>query len=219
MKCKNIECEKETNGKNLYCSLTCRNVFVNKYLRNYDKYSSTCKRKRDEKEIEYLKNPKICPSCGEIIAYDIRYNTYCNSSCQASITNKNRKCTWRDSIRKSVCEYLIKNGIKKEGQIGLYEKECLNCKLTFLHKRNEMKYCSKSCTKEYRRRHMDEYQKYKQDCLFKFNLADYPEHFDFSLIEKYGWYSPTNKKNNWKELVEIICYRLEKDLNWELILN
>ena len=43
---------------------------------------------------------------------------------------------------------------------------------------------------------MDEYQKYKQDCLFKFNLADYPEHFDFSLIEKYGWYSPTNKKNN-----------------------
>lgn len=196
MKCKNVECEKETNDKNLYCSLTCRNVFVNKYLRNYDKYSNTCKQKKDEKEIEYFKNPKICPSCNKIIAYDVRYNTYCNSSCQASITNAKREYTWSDSIKKSIHKYLIENGIKKEGQIGVYEKECLNCKTTFLHKRNEMKYCSPNCTKEYRRRHMDEYQKYKQDCLFKFNLADYPNYFDFSLIEKYGWYSPTNKKNN-----------------------
>ena len=31
---------------------------------------------------------------------------------------------------------------------------------------------------------------------FNFNLASYPEEFDFSLIEKVGWYSPTNKKNN-----------------------
>lgn len=27
-------------------------------------------------------------------------------------------------------------------------------------------------------------------------MADYAEEFDFSLVEKYGWYSPSNKKNN-----------------------
>ena len=43
---------------------------------------------------------------------------------------------------------------------------------------------------------MDEYQKYRLDSNFNFNLSDYPDEFDFSLIEKYGWYSPTNKKNN-----------------------
>ena len=37
---------------------------------------------------------------------------------------------------------------------------------------------------------------YRADCAFKFNLADYPEEFDFVLIETYGWYKPKNKGNN-----------------------
>ena len=45
MKCKNIECQNETTGKRVYCSLTCRNIFVNKYLRNYDKVSDNFKQK------------------------------------------------------------------------------------------------------------------------------------------------------------------------------
>jgi hypothetical protein len=114
----------------------------------------------------------------------------------ATYTNKNKVVTWNDNIRKGVCEYLIKNGIRKEGQIGLYEKICLNCEKEFLHKRNEHKYCSTECKKIFKRKDIDKYQAYRRDCLFKFNLADYPEHFEFSLIEKYGWYSPTNKKNN-----------------------
>jgi hypothetical protein len=71
MKCKNIECENETKGKNIYCSLSCRNIYVNKYLRNYDKYSDTIKEKNNLKEIEYLKSPKTC-KCGEIIPFSIR---------------------------------------------------------------------------------------------------------------------------------------------------
>ena len=43
---------------------------------------------------------------------------------------------------------------------------------------------------------MEEYQKYRLDCNFKFNLSDYKDEFDFSLVEKYGWYSPTNKNDN-----------------------
>ena len=43
---------------------------------------------------------------------------------------------------------------------------------------------------------MDLFKSYKCDTHFKFNLKDYPDEFDFSLIEVYGWYSPSNKKNN-----------------------
>jgi Rps23 Pro-64 3,4-dihydroxylase Tpa1-like proline 4-hydroxylase len=43
---------------------------------------------------------------------------------------------------------------------------------------------------------MTEFKIYKAETNFKFNLSDYPDMFDFSLIEKYGWYSPSNKKNN-----------------------
>ena len=196
MKCKNIDCDKKTKGKNKYCSLTCRNIFVNKYLRNYDKYSNTFKEKKKIKEEEYLKFPKKCLFCSKDLPYDIRHNQYCNSSCSASMTNGKRNYTWGNKIKKSIHKYLIENGIKKEGQIGIYEKECVGCKKIFFHKRNESKYCSNECRRAYKRKNMDEYQKYKQDCLFKFNLSDYPDYFDFSLIEKYGWYSPTNKKNN-----------------------
>jgi hypothetical protein len=38
--------------------------------------------------------------------------------------------------------------------------------------------------------------RYRQLCEFKFNLSDFPTEYDFSLIKKYGWYSPVNKKNN-----------------------
>ncbi len=35
-KCKNIECEKLIDDKRMYCSLKCRNIYVNKNLRNYE---------------------------------------------------------------------------------------------------------------------------------------------------------------------------------------
>lgn len=38
--------------------------------------------------------------------------------------------------------------------------------------------------------------RYRQLCEFKFSLNDYPDKFDFELIEKYGWYSASNRSNN-----------------------
>ncbi len=40
------------------------------------------------------------------------------------------------------------------------------------------------------------YKHYRVDCNFIFHLSDYPNEFDFNLIKKHGWYSPSNKKNN-----------------------
>ena len=65
MKCKNIECENETIGKRVYCSLTCRNVFVNKYLRNYDKVSDTFKqKKKNEKKQNIDKLQELAKKIG-----------------------------------------------------------------------------------------------------------------------------------------------------------
>jgi hypothetical protein len=196
MKCKNIECDNETTGKRIYCSLSCRNIFVNKYLRSYNKVSNTFKQKKKEKEEQYLLDPKICKECGKIITFEFKDNTYCNSSCMASYTNRLKNVTWGDNIRKGVCNYLIKSGIKKEGEIGKYNLVCKGCGIKFQNKRSEIKYCSSECRKSHRRKNMDEYQKYRLDTNFNFNLSDYKDEFDFSLIEKYGWYSPSNKNNN-----------------------
>ena len=37
---------------------------------------------------------------------------------------------------------------------------------------------------------------YRAKCAFRFNLKDYPDEFDFSLIENHGWYRPLNRGNN-----------------------
>ena len=138
MKCKNIECENETKGKNIYCSLSCRNIYVNKYLRNYDKYSDTIKEKNNLKEIEYLKSPKTC-KCGEIIPFSKRTNKYCNHSCVAKFTNSEKDYSLRkDNIRKGIHNYLIDNGIKTEIEIG--NKKCKGCNNLF--KRSNKVFCS-----------------------------------------------------------------------------
>lgn len=196
MKCKNIECENETKGKNVYCCLSCRNIYVNKYLRNYDKYSNTIKEKNNLKEIEYLKSPNIC-KCGETIPYIKKRNKYCNNSCKAKFTNNNKDYSlFAYKIKEGVHKYLIDNNIKEKGKIGKCEVICKRCENIFIANRYDVKFCSSDCRTSYRRKDMDAFKIYKSDTNFKFNLADYPDEFDFSLIEKYGWYSPTNKKNN-----------------------
>src|SRR5574343_131984 len=43
---------------------------------------------------------------------------------------------------------------------------------------------------------LDDYTRYKNDCIFRFSLNDYPTKFDFDLIKKYGWYKAKNRGNN-----------------------
>jgi hypothetical protein len=188
MNCKNTECQNETKGKNIYCSRSCRNQYVNKYMRDYTKCSNTFKNNKEEKERKYLENPKYCKECEEIIPFEKKRNLFCSNSCSTKYTNKNRKVTWGNKISESLQKYFdAENNTKQNSKV------CLNCSNQF-HK-NKL-FCSIDCKRTYERNNMDSFKGYRLDCNFNFNLADYPEEFDFNLIEQYGWYSPSNKKNN-----------------------
>jgi hypothetical protein len=197
MKCKNIECENETKNNNVYCSTSCRSVYVNKYLRDYKKVSETFKNKRIDKEKEYYTNPKKCKECNLVIDYDKKLNTFCSNSCSTTYTNKRREHTWGDNIRKGISEYLVREGIVENLEsVGKYKKICKGCGKNFITSSYNLKYCEQECKKEYRRKNMSEYQKYKLDTHFKFSLNEYPKEFDFELVKEHGWYSPSNKNNN-----------------------
>jgi hypothetical protein len=190
MLCKNESCEKETNGSNVYCSSSCRNVYINKNTIDYNKVSKslikTLGRIKDDKINEYKKNPKICKFCKKEIDYERRKNNMCSVSC----SNKNRKgCTYTfseeglNSIRKAIFE---RYPAKKE-------KHCKMCNILIINK-NKV-YCSFQCRVKKLSENTDSYRRYKSSCNFNFELNAYPKYFDFSLIEKYGWYRPTNWKN------------------------
>jgi hypothetical protein len=202
-KCKNIECYNNTEDKKIYCSLSCRNYYVNKYIRNYSDVSKTLHNKGKK---EYFLNPKICPKCKNKISYKKRRNTFCSKNCAFSDNNINRNGLKYNiteeglkNLRKSACENL--NGVDyKLSEIARlkYEKSpknCLNCLEPLdYNNRNKRKFCSDICRRKYGRKDRDAYLNYKEDTKFKFNLADYPSEFDFSLIEKHGWYAPSNSR-------------------------
>ena len=155
------------------------------------KSKNILQQKSKEKRKKYLKNPKHCKECGTIIPFEKRLdNSFCNGSCSASYTNRGRVVTWGDKIRTT-----LRNKIKHQKKNTKQEnkKICLNCSKSF--SKNKF-FCSLNCKREYERNNMNSLKRYRMDCKFNFNLADYKEEFDFSLVEQYGWYSPSNKKNN-----------------------
>lgn len=221
MKCKNIECENETRNKNVYCSLTCRNIYVNKYLRNYDKVSDYYKDQRKNKEKEYYEQPKKCKKCDKVIEYDNRRNNFCNKSCSASFNNNGRTQSkkTKDKISNSVSKYIGENGLfgclgnKYECNKGkkrkiIEGKLCKNCNNMFYNINHF--YCNQECRKEYRRKNLTEFQKYKLDCAFKFGIKDYPNEFNFDLIKEHGWYKPKNRGDNLTGVSRDHIYSIKK---------
>lgn len=175
-KCKNIECTNETKKGRVYCSLTCRNVYVNKHLRDYTKNGKSL-----SGESNYTKNPKKCNYCGEDLPYNKRRNSYCNSSCAAKISNLGR--VHSEETKNKISLKNTSNEIKTI--------KCKNCDKSIPINDRKL-YCSSECRKTYKRKNIEEYRQYHLDCKFKFNLSDYNEEFNFRLIEEYGWYAPSN---------------------------
>jgi len=196
MNCKNIDCNNEVIGKKLNCSLSCRNYYVNKYLRDYSKNIEGVKNSYKEKYI-----PKKCKleECNNDIPYEYRENLYCSKDCSKKVININRKGLKYNITEESLIKYRQSASINFKHTNNNYDenpKECKFCqgKISFENRRR--KFCSDICQKEFKRKDKDVLQCYRTDCNFKFSLNDYPDEFDFTLIEKYGWYSPSNKKNN-----------------------
>lgn len=180
-KCKNDDCCNTINENRTYCSLKCRNVFVNMYIRDYEKNKNSLHNRVFK---IYDENPKHCsnPDCMKALTYEKRRNTFCSNSCSAHHTNSQREYTWGDKISNTI---KLKHIPK--------EKFCPNCENKFNGKN---KFCSIDCGKKFKCRNQSEYLTYKIKCNFNFNLSDFPDEFDFSLVREYGWYSPANKKNN-----------------------
>ena len=176
-KCKNIECNNETVNNRVYCSLTCRNVYVNKHLRDYNKNGISL-----SKEKLYYENPKKCLKCDDIIPYDKRGNKFCGHSCSASVTNKIRIIDEDKKIESN------NRRIEKLKKI----RHCMRCGLVEV--KSGVKYCSKKCRFGTKKNNANEYRQYQLDCRFNFDMKKYSEEFDFRLVETHGWYSATNSK-------------------------
>jgi len=200
-KCKN--CNEEIKNGNIYCSYKCRNIYVNKNIRDYSKLVVNNKKKKEEKIKNYYKKPKKCKECDNIINYNKKRNSFCCGSCSTSYTNKNRKKVKHilsdegyNNIKKSN-RFVIKEKYKKE-KIEYYsnKKRCPNCNKIIAFNKRVNNFCDRSCKNNYFNKLKTDIQIYREKCQFKFNVSDYKNEFNFKLVEKYGWYKAKNRGDN-----------------------
>ena len=120
-----------------------------------------------------------------------------------------RSCANSHSVsaahRKKVSEALTGRVYVQPTEVNTH---CLACGKNFTYTKTnasrEKRFCSRTCGTLWGRRALIEKTRaqrpalinYRADCAFAFNLKDYPEEFDFSLVEQHGWYSAANRGNN-----------------------
>jgi len=188
MACKAPACNNVVSGKRVYCSPSCRTRTTNLLYKDYKKSGDTL---RNKKKSEYSK--KYCLECSKELSYELRENKYCNHSCSARHTNSRRKHSddTRQKIAASVTEYA-----KTINRVLRTPRNCLVCSTGTKNK----VYCSNSCAILDRTAKANasktEREIYKAACKFTFGIRDYPDKFDTTLVEQYGWYSAKNRGNN-----------------------
>lgn len=138
---------------------------------------------------------KQCPKCGKLHE---KPGTFCSRSCANARGPRTEE--FKEAVRKKLLgrkqtpRYGENNSNWKGGIATKRDRECLECGKLF--KPVTAKFCSYVCWMTNTKNIKNEWQKYQQDCVFKFNVYEYPLVFDLSLIEKYGWYSASNRGNN-----------------------
>lgn len=173
---------------------------------NTDRHRTNINKANDRRK-KYLEFPNSCKNCSSDLSYEHRWNKFCSKSCAATYNNINHSPERKFGPKKTkayVPKILrVPKAIKtpklkkkkvtfKESIIGeyskLYQCTCNHCKLQFVS-RKKYKYCIG---------HRTLYTSSRNIYQFTFNVYDYPNLFDLSLIIKNGWYSPGNRgpKNN-----------------------
>lgn len=109
--------------------------------------------KSKEKKVKrvevYNKSPKRCKACNNPIPYEKKNtNIFCNHSCAAKISNKNRPPRSEES-RKKLSNILRAKNIKRKTNSKIKYKNCSQCNKLFITKlQSTRKTCSKKCYKD-----------------------------------------------------------------------
>ena len=149
---------------------------------------------------------KNCPKCNiEFDDFSIwKPKQFCSRKCANSrgprTPDFKTKVSKKLTGRKLSEERKLKTSGEKNGQYKgdkAYTFSCLHCEQVITSKRKKKGiFCSKKCWSDNIQLNRTAFENYKSKCLFNFDVFDYPDKFDLSLIKSHGWYSPVNKGNN-----------------------
>lgn len=142
---------------------------------------------------------KLCPKCDSSHS---KPGIFCSRQCANSRGPRSPEfketVSQKLSNRKMTEERKLKISGEKNGawKGGKHTKICKFCEMSYDTHHTKTKYCSQECWKSDVAKHKNERELYKLACAFKFDVYDRPDRFDISLVEKYGWYTASNRGSN-----------------------
>lgn len=185
--CSCIYCKEIKSAKGIHTHVDRAHLNLTKYSSGYNGRYDLLAEKHQKKISEYLLTPAKCSCCNTALSYDKRNNKFCSTSCAATYNNAKKDYTTFKSGPPAIVKELL-------------NKRCKQCDSIFeTYKKNKL-FCSIKCSIHFKnvplRAKRTEWQNYRADCQFRFSLNDYPEEFEFQLIEQHGWYKAANRGNN-----------------------
>jgi len=154
---------------------------IAKYLNiSYSTIIRLCNKHNLKSKFNELKSELInCLECDLPFNGNIKEKRkFCSKSCSVTFNNKVRIITEDTKIKTS-------NTLKSKNKKVIKIRLCKNCNNVVGYK----KIICDTCRVDY-------YEYYRPSSNFDFSINIYKDKFDLSLVEKYGWYSPSNKGNN-----------------------
>ena len=151
---------------------------------SYATINRLCNRFNFKSKFNELKGEILnCIECkGEFRGYIKEERKFCSRSCSITHNNKNR-------ILKEDTKIKISNTLKLKNKLKVKEpkvRNCRNCENIISRKYNVI--CDE-CKETY-------YKYYRPLAEFDFDIEIFKDKFNLELVNKYGWYSPSNKGNN-----------------------
>lgn len=146
---------------------------------------------------------KTCPKCGKVfeVQRSLRRGqqvawkkepTFCGHRCA-----NGRRLTdeWKANISSGLHRW--NDAHKWDSQGGRARIECKHCHELFIPRNAKRQFCSNRCSIRNRYLHLsrlrfEKYRRYRKEAAFTFNVNDYREAFDLTLVEERGWYRPDN---------------------------
>ena len=136
----------------------------------------------------------ICKNCNKHFKSGRSNKKFCSQKCSCDYNNKtlDRKNHMSEDGKRRIAETNIR---LSKARYSKNPKYCKKCNILIGYE-NRHRVCCNECIITHDGDRKMTLQQYRTRCKFAFSLNNYPEEFDFKLIEEFGWYSPSNKKNN-----------------------
>jgi len=164
--------------------------------------NNRCFRLKIKSQLPSKKHIQNCKYCeGEFVSYISEERFFCSQNCSASFNNLQRsgvtddvKVKISDSLKRyyePLKQKYSKSENKHNEKVYYYDiekkRKCRSCSIEKQIPKHKI-ICD-DCRNQY-------YKFYRPSCEFDFDFKIFESEFNVSDLQKFGWYSPTNKGNN-----------------------